>query len=167
MHLHAVITAKLVDADESARALRAEARALLIDAVADAHQLGLTQRQISEHLGRSQPEVSRLLGLSTPRFRPRTTLGRRLVERREAILLAAQELGASEVRVFGSVLRGDDHPESDYDLLIDLPDELSLRKRATLNARLEEILGRRVDVVTERGLKPQMKSRVLSEALKL
>jgi len=73
--------------------------------------------------------------------------------------------GARNVRLFGSVARGDDRPESDVDLLIDAGPTTSSWFPAGLVLDLQEILGRRVEIVTEKGLNPHLRERVLREAV--
>jgi len=66
--------------------------------------------------------------------------------------------------VFGSVARGDARPDSDIDFLVKLEPGRSLLDLARFLRELEEILGRNVDVVTEAGLRPRIRSQVLEEA---
>jgi predicted nucleotidyltransferase len=87
--------------------------------------------------------------------------------KREDIITAAQKHGAQNVRVFGSAARGDDHPDSDVDFLVDMEPGRSLLDMGGLLMELRELLGRDVDVVTERGLKPRIRDRVLKEAVPL
>jgi hypothetical protein len=75
--------------------------------------------------------------------------------------------GACNVRLFGSVARGEDDEESDIDLLVELEPGRSLLDLGGLQYDLERLLGRRVDVVTERGVKARMRERVLAEAVPL
>jgi len=84
--------------------------------------------------------------------------------RRTEILEVARKHGATNVRIFGSVLRGEDHPDSDVDLLVDAPGPTSAWFPAGLILDLEELLRRKVDVITERGLSPFIRDRVLREA---
>ncbi len=90
-----------------------------------------------------------------------------LKEKREEILKIAAKHGARNVRVFGSVARGKADPESDIDLLVDMEPGRSLLDLGGLLMDLRELLGREVDVVTERGLKPRIRARVLREAVAL
>lgn len=69
------------------------------------------------------------------------------------------------MRVFGSAARGDFRPDSDIDLLVDLEQGRSLLDHAALLLDLEELLGCGVDVLTERGLRPRVRERVLKEAV--
>ncbi len=90
-----------------------------------------------------------------------------LREKREEILRIAARHGASNVRVFGSVARGEASAQSDVDFLVELERGRSLLDHAALMIDLESLLGRRVDVATERGLKPQIRQRILEEAMRL
>ena len=87
-----------------------------------------------------------------------------LQEKREQILRVAAERGAYNVRVFGSVARGEAGSKSDIDLLVDLERNRSLFDLGGLLADLEDLLGCRVDVVTEKGLHWYIRDRVLAEA---
>ena len=91
-------------------------------------------------------------------------VGELLQEKRDGILQAAAERGAYNVRVFGSVARGEASSESDLDHLVDLEPNRSLFDLGGLLADLEDLLGCRVDVVTEKGLHWYIRDRVLSEA---
>jgi len=86
---------------------------------------------------------------------------------RQKILDAAARRGARNVRVFGSVARGDDRPDSDIDLLVDVEAGRTLLDVIGLEQDLHEILGRRVDVLTEKGLSPYLQQRILAEATSL
>ena len=90
-----------------------------------------------------------------------------LGRQRDAILRLAARHGASNVRVFGSVARGDADRQSDVDFLVEMASGRSLMDLGGLLVDLEELLGRRVDVVTERGLRGRIRERVLQEALPL
>jgi uncharacterized protein len=87
-----------------------------------------------------------------------------LKNRREEILETAMRNGAVNVRVFGSVARGDERPDSDIDFLVNLESGRSLMDLARLLRELSVLLEHPVDVVTEAGLRPRIKSRVLKEA---
>jgi uncharacterized protein len=86
---------------------------------------------------------------------------------REEILAIARQHGADNVRVFGCVARGEASPDSDIDILVDLELGRSLLDHAQLQIDLEALLGRKVDVVTARGLRPRLRDRVLQEAIPL
>jgi len=79
----------------------------------------------------------------------------------------AAKHGARNIRVFGSVARGEAHEGSDVDLLVDTGPVTSSWFPAGLVLDLEQALGCRVEVVTERGLNPLIKERVLQEAVPL
>ena len=87
--------------------------------------------------------------------------------RRHEILSIAARHGARNVRVFGSVARGDDRPESDIDLLIDVEGGRSLLDVIGLEQELGQLLGRRVEVLTVGGLSPYLQQRILDEAASL
>ena len=87
-----------------------------------------------------------------------------LKTRRKEILEIAARNGAVNVRVFGSVARGEDRPDSDIDFLVNLESGRSLLDLARLLRELNTLLGHPVDVVTEAGLRPRIKPHVLREA---
>lgn len=88
-------------------------------------------------------------------------------EKREEIQRIAAAHGAHNVRVFGSVARGESGPDSDIDLLIEAGSTTSSWFPAGLILDLEDLLGRRVQVVTEKGLNPYLRDQVLREAVPL
>ena len=90
-----------------------------------------------------------------------------LREKREDILRIAAQYGASNVRVFGSVARGEADEQSDIDLLVDLERGRSLFDLAGLLVDLEDLLGCNIDVVPEDSLRERIRGRVLKEAVKL
>ncbi len=90
-----------------------------------------------------------------------------LTSKREEILRVAARHGAHNVRVFGSVVRGEATEESDIDFLVDLAPGRTLLGHAALLLALERLLQRRVDVVTERALRTRIRDRVLREAISL
>ena len=83
---------------------------------------------------------------------------------REQILSLAEKYGASDVRVFGSFSRGTADEKSDVDFLVNLAPGRSLFDLGGLLYELQELIGRRVDVVTPAGLRPRIRDRVLREA---
>jgi predicted nucleotidyltransferase len=87
-----------------------------------------------------------------------------LKARREEILRVAARHGARNVRVFGSVARGEADETSDIDLLVELETGRSLLDHAALMLELERLLGCKVDVATERGLRDRIREQVLREA---
>lgn len=88
-------------------------------------------------------------------------------EKRAEILQIASRYGARDVRVFGSVARGEADRESDVDFLVELEDGRSLLDLGGLQMELEELLGCKVDVVTEGGLYWLLRRRILKEAQSL
>ena len=83
---------------------------------------------------------------------------------RKDILAVAARNGAFNVRVFGSVARGDNGPDSDVDFLVNLEKGRSLLDLARLLRELQTLLGTNVDVMTEAGLRTRIKDQVLREA---
>lgn len=98
---------------------------------------------------------------------PDSPLGRRLRRHRRAVIACATRRGASNVRVFGSVARGEDTDQSDVDLLVDLDSDVGVVALAGLAREIGEIVGVDVDVVPADLLKPAVRERVLAEAISL
>jgi predicted nucleotidyltransferase len=90
-----------------------------------------------------------------------------LREKREDILRIAAQYGASNVRVFGSVARGEADEQSDIDLLVDLEPGRSLFDLGGLWVDVQDLLGYDVDVVTAKGLRERIREQVMKEALAL
>src|SRR5713101_5698451 len=136
------VTQSVISAYESGhRQPAVPALAALVDAAGYELVLGL----------RRQPR--RLRRLSGP-------VGRRVRRRRHDLVAAAAAHGIQNLRVFGSVARGEDRPDSDVDLLADLPAGLSLFGLGRVEAELEAILGSRVDLIPAEDLKPGVRARV-------
>lgn len=87
--------------------------------------------------------------------------------KRDEILRAATRYGATRVRVFGSVARGEGDDQSDIDFLVEMDPGRSLFDLGGFQYELEQLLGHPVDVVSERGLKERLRDRVLREAIPL
>jgi len=90
-----------------------------------------------------------------------------LDNKREEILRLAALHGARNVRIFGSVARGDAGPDSDLDVLVDMEPGRSLFDLGAFLMDLQDLLGCKVDVVTEKGLHWYVRPRVLEEAVPL
>ncbi|OGR83596.1 MAG: DNA polymerase subunit beta [Elusimicrobia bacterium RIFCSPLOWO2_01_FULL_54_10] len=88
-------------------------------------------------------------------------------EKRQEILKISAKHGAINVRIFGSVARGDARPESDLDILVDVAPVHSPFFPGGLSADLEELLGRKVDILTPGGLHWYIRDSVLKEAVPL
>lgn len=87
-----------------------------------------------------------------------------LAQKRSALLRAAAHHRALNVRIFGSVARGEDRPDSDIDFLVDFAPEASLLDLVGLQQEMESILGRHADVVTSDAVSPFLRERILREA---
>jgi len=87
--------------------------------------------------------------------------------KREEILQIAEKHGARTVRIFGSVARGEADAASDLDLLVEMEPGRSLLDLGGFLMELQDLLGCRVDVVTEKGLRERIRERVLREAVAL
>ncbi len=140
-----------------------------------AARAGVTQSVISSYeSGHRQPSVPTLAAMieaagfelvTAVRRQPRRLgrlsgpVGQRVRRRRHDLVAAAAAHGVSGLRVFGSVARGQDRPDSDVDLLADLPPAMSLFGLARLQADLEAIVGTRVDLVPAADLKPDVRGR--------
>ena len=88
-------------------------------------------------------------------------------ENREMILAIARKHGAYNVRVFGSVARGESGRESDIDLLVDFEPKRTLLDHGKLIAELEDLLGCKVDVVPAEDLKEYLRDQILASAMSL
>lgn len=145
-----------------------------------AARAGVTQSVISAYeSGQRQPSLPTLarlvdaagfeltLGLRRPPRRLSGPVGRRVRRHRNDLIAAAAAHGVSNLRVFGSVARGEDHPDSDVDLLADFPSGLTLFGLSRLEADLEAILGTRVDLIPAADLKPGVRERVESDLIAL
>ena len=87
-----------------------------------------------------------------------------LAEKRAEILRLAASRGARNVRVFGSVARGEAGEDSDIDILVDVEPGRSLLDIIGLWLDLQELLGRKVDLLTEAGVNIHLRDRILAEA---
>jgi len=146
-------------------------------------QAGVTQSVISAYeSGQRQPSIPALarlmeaagfeltLGLRRPPTRLRRLsgpVGRRVRRHRQDLISAAAAHDIQNLRVFGSVARGEDRPGSDVDLLADLPPGLSLFGLARAEADLEAILGTRVDLIPAADLKPGVRERAERDLVEL
>lgn len=90
-----------------------------------------------------------------------------LISKRDQILNMAAKRGVKRIRLFGSAARGDSGPGSDVDFLVEFEPGRSLLDQGGLLMDLQELLGCKVDVVSERALRPRYRERVLREAVPL
>jgi uncharacterized protein len=148
-----------------------------------AARAGVTQSVISAYeSGHRQPAIPTLAALvdatgyqlvMSLRRQPRRMgrlsgpVGRRVRRHRHDVVAAAAAHGVRNLRVFGSVARGQDRPDSDVDLIVDLPAGMSLFGLGRVQAELEAILGTRVDLVPAQDLKPGVRARVEHELVAL
>jgi predicted nucleotidyltransferase/predicted XRE-type DNA-binding protein len=156
------VATHLRDQSRAADELHERSRRMIVEAARAGAAAGLTQRQISEAIRRSQPEVSRLL-----RFHGQTPLARALERNRAAVLKTAAAAGARNVRVFGSVSRGEDGPESDIDLLVDLPSDITPFGLSRLELEISKIVGAKVDLVSAGALRANIREKALADAVPL
>ncbi|MDU9048854.1 MAG: nucleotidyltransferase family protein [Candidatus Electrothrix sp. Rat3] len=91
----------------------------------------------------------------------------RIQRQKKNILAIAQQHGIVRLRIFGSVIRGEETPQSDIDLLVELEPGRSMLDIGGALIRLQELLGRKVDIVTERGLHWYLKEKIMQEAIQL
>ena len=102
----------------------------------------------------------------TSQLSPLWTLEKLRAER-AAIIALAQKYGAFNVRVFGSVARHESHTTSDIDFLVSVDQGVSIFNLVGLWLDLQDLLGCEVDLCTDEGLKPSIRSRVLKDAIAL
>ena len=88
-------------------------------------------------------------------------------DKREAIVRIAARHGATEVRLIGSVARGEARPDSDVDLLVTWSEGTSLLDQAALMLELESLLGRKVDIASDGWVKPSIRESVYRDAIAL
>jgi hypothetical protein len=147
-----------------------------------ARRAGVAQSVISAYeSGKRDPSLSTLMRLvaatggwlvfevqeARPLGLPDSRLGRRLRQRRRRVLEMCARYGATNVRVFGSVARGEDDEQSDVDLLVDLPEKTGLLKMLGLEEALEGVLGARVQVTPSLGTNEEFRANVLRDAIPL
>lgn len=168
-----------------------------VDQHADAAELlrgarlraGLSQRQLAERAGvaqsvismyesgRRQPSLPTLLALlrgagfeidlKLKEASPRISLRDRLHRQRSRVLAAADRHKVTIRGVFGSVARGDERPDSDVDLLLDVPDGVGLLGLGRLEQELKQILDAEIDLIPEAGLKPAVRARIMKDLVPL
>jgi len=87
-----------------------------------------------------------------------------LMQKRAAVLAIAARHGASNLRLFGLVVRCEEQPDSDIDLLIDMAEDRGFGDYLALAEELERLMGRRIDLITTRGLSPYFRPFIEAEA---
>ena len=133
-------------------------------------------------MGRRQPALPTLVALvqaagldlhielrrpPSPLRRLSGPLGQRVRKERAHLVRTAARYGVSNLRVFGSVARGQEDADSDVDMLVDVPEDLGLLGLGRLRAELETTLQAQVDLVPADGLKPQLRTVIDSELIPL
>jgi AbrB family looped-hinge helix DNA binding protein len=108
-----------------------------------------------------------IVTLARSQAEPRDSSRSLLERKRDEILALAKRHGARNVRMFGSAARGEERPDSDLDLMVDLDRGRGLLDLIGLSQDLSELLGREVDVLTEEGLSPHLRDRIRAEAVPL
>lgn len=96
-----------------------------------------------------------------------TSLKELLQENREEILKIATQHGAYNLRIFGSVARGEERQDSDVDFLVEMEGDRNLLDRIGLMQDLEDLLGRKVDVATVKVLRDFCRESILKDAVPL
>ena len=96
-----------------------------------------------------------------------TNLRELIQEKRKEILKIAHQYGAYNLRIFGSVARGEERQDSDVDFLVDMESDLNLLDRIGLMQDLEDLLGRKVDVATVKVLRDFCRDSILKDAVPL
>ena len=86
-------------------------------------------------------------------------------KKRGEILAITRKYGARRIRLFGSITRGDERPDSDFDFLVELEAGRSLLDLGGMQMDLQELLGRKVDVVTEKGVRERIRDKIFQEAI--
>lgn len=105
--------------------------------------------------------------LPATRHLPDTPVTRRLEEQRDSVIAVIAAYGGSNVRVFGSVARGEASSESDLDLLVDLPARTGVLTLGRIAAQIERLVDMQTDIVPVHALRPEIARRILAEAVPL
>ena len=168
----------------SSELLREARRSARLSQTELAQRAGVAQSVISAYeSGRREPALSTLVRLiratgnvlgftiePSPESRPGlpdTPAGRRLRQRRSAVLAAAGRHGVKELKVFGSVARGQDRVDSDIDLAASLPPTMGLIELGTFERELTAILGQPVDLVPLDGIRPAVAIEIERDSIAL
>lgn len=86
---------------------------------------------------------------------------------KDKILKIASENGLSNIRIFGSTARGEDHSDSDIDLLVQIEDGRTLFDLIRFKQKVEELVGRKIDVVSDQGINEMIKETIMNEVIQL
>ncbi|MBI4941939.1 MAG: helix-turn-helix domain-containing protein [Actinobacteria bacterium] len=148
-----------------------------------ARRAGVTQSVISAYeSGKRQPALPTLMDLvrasgmdlvvqvePTPHTSGQLggPLGQRVLRNREAIKAVAAEQGITNLAVFGSVARGEEGPDSDVDLLVDVPDDIGMLGLGRAREALEQLLQAPVDLIFRRSLEPEVSEEITPDLVPL
>lgn len=166
--MSAPVTSSVLDELAAVAVERDAAAEKLQHSVLRANESGVSQRDIAKTLGVTQSAVSQMIATSRAKARlVAGPAGRKLVAHRAEVIRIARSRGASNVRVFGSVARGEDDEDSDVDLLVDMRGQLSMFNIAGLSLDLEDVIGVPVDVIPEQIVKREALSALNASAVAL
>ena len=125
---------------------------------------GQSQREIAKRLGVTQPAIS----YQVARERTDDVKPSELIAAGGSVLrYLAEHAGFTNLAAFGSAARGDDRPDSDIDLLVQPPTEADISDLIRMEEKLSAVAGRRVDLVSYRGLNPGIDQDILRESVPL
>ena len=150
------------------RELKQLVEAGLVEREARGHQVYFSANRAAAIFPELQAIIAKTAGAADGKgvlARPKVTLRDAVTRLRGPILKAAAENGAGDVRLFGSVARGEDTPESDIDFLVSLEPGRTLLDLSRLEVRLEELLQHPADVVTPESLRESIRATALREAV--
>ncbi|MHC4108207.1 MAG: nucleotidyltransferase family protein [Planctomycetota bacterium] len=151
---------------ESPLQLSTDGTALIVQRAPGTHDRPRAEKGPKRPTRRADAKVKKP-GKGPPHHTRRPITLAHLRKRRREILALAVRHGAANVRVIGSVARGDARPDSDVDLLVEFAPERTLLDQISLIQALGDLLRRPVDIVSERGLNARIRDRVLEEAVAL
>ena len=155
--MSASVISSVLDELAAAAEERDSAAEKLRHSVLSANESGVSQREIAKALGVTQSAVSQMITASRARAKLFAgPVGRKLIAHRAEVIRIARSRGASNVRVFGSVARGEDDEDSDIDLLVSMPGLQRLTEVVGLEYALADLLGAPVDVTPEQLVKQEV-----------
>lgn len=90
-----------------------------------------------------------------------------LHDHKQEILHIGEKNGIKNIRIFGSVIRGEDRPDSDFDLLVEIDEDRTLFDVIRFKQSVEDLLGREVDVISDRAVHETLKEEIIDKAVQL